>query len=424
MSAREYGAEGKTVGEFATGGRYLLGAFFGIAGGFASLYAYSAGIFIEPLVAEFGWTRTQASLSTLAIPLATIVAAPIAGRLVDRVGVVRVAIPSMIGLALGFAAVGTGTRDLSSFIAMITALVFVSAASTPLSFNRIVVAYFRERRGLALGIALTGTGAGAIFIPPLLTAVIPVLGWRAGYFMLSAVAFVSAALAWRLLRGSDNHSSRPLAKAPTSGRVFRTRAFATIGAIIFFASSAVLGTMFHFVPMLVDRGIDPVRAGVLASLFGAAVIGGRVATGYLLDIGNAAVVIAVLLLLSASGMFVLGFSDGLVVIGAILVGFGLGTEGDLMAYLLSRRFPLHQYSSAYGGIFAIHSIGGSTGPILAGYLYDRTGGYQSWLLVGGSAMILAAVIALVTEYRVPSTPRLERRDGPDIAAGRYQDAPR
>lgn len=390
--------------EFAQGGRHLAGAFAGVAGGFTSLYAYSAGIFIAPLVAEYGWTRTQASLSTMAIPIVTVVAAPLAGRLVDRYGVIRIAIPSIVGLGVGFMALGAFTAGLASFIALVILAALLSSASTPLSFNRVIVAAFRRHRGLALGIALTGSGIGAVLAPPIVTDVIAEHGWRAGYYVLGLWALLSAVACWWLLRDERRPSPEGIISTKQQGSIFRNRAFISLACVIFLASSAVLGTMFHFVPMLIGRGMNSASAGALASLFGLAVIGGRIATGFLLDIGNAAVIIALLLLLSACGMTILTAGDLPVFAGAILVGFGLGTEGDLIAYLLSRRFPLAQYSTAYGGIFAVHSVGGGVGPIVAGVLYDRSGGYATWFFLAAAAMFLAAIIVLATEYRTPPPP--------------------
>jgi MFS family permease len=73
-------------GEFRRGWPIVLGAFLGYFGSFGSLYIYSVGLFMKPLVAEFGWSRSEASLGALAMTVGSFLAYPIAGRLLDRFG--------------------------------------------------------------------------------------------------------------------------------------------------------------------------------------------------------------------------------------------------------------------------------------------------------------------------------------------------
>ncbi len=98
--------------EFRRGWRVVVGSFLGMALGVASLYFYSIGIFIKPLAAEFGWGRGAASAaSMLGTVFAALVAMPV-GRLADRIGAVRVALGSLLLLAVSFAALGAFTNGL------------------------------------------------------------------------------------------------------------------------------------------------------------------------------------------------------------------------------------------------------------------------------------------------------------------------
>lgn len=386
-------------GEFRRGWRYLLGAFVGIGGGFASLYFYSAGLFIKPLTAEFGWSRGEASLGAMAFMVGNIVALPIAGRLVDRFGEVRVAFTSSLGLALAFALLGTLTAGLASFLLLTLFLTMASSGTNSVSYNRLVVRHFVVNRGLALGLALTGTAIGATLLPPLLAPFIAEQGWRPAYLILAILAFVLSSCAALLLREPRTEQASEERSEPLSWRLICSHpAFYTISAIIFLASTAVLGTTLHIVPMLTDRGMSPATAGATASALGLAVIGGRVIAGHLLDRWDAGWVTFLLLAFAATGALLLGTGvAALALPGAILIGFGVGTETDLLAYLLGRRFPLRSFGSVYGTIFAVHALGAGVGGILAGTLFDATGGYGIWLSLASAALLGAAIIAFVTE---------------------------
>lgn len=397
---------GEKAGEFRTGWRLVLGAFVGTAGGFPSLYFYTAGLFLKPLAAEFGWTRGQASLGAIAILIGHVIALPIAGRLVDRFGERRIALLSGTGLSVCFLLLGSVTAGLTSWLALVLLLSMASAGSNSVSYNRAVVRHFRLRRGLALGLALTGSGFGAAVVPPLLAPFLERHGWRLSYFVLAALALTLTLAASALLRVRKNEAGAPAAvvtSAQARPSILRHRAFYTIGALIFLTSSAVLGTTMHLVPLLTDGGMSAAAAARAASTLGFAVILSRVVTGHLLDRWNPGWVTAALLSLAALGVLLLwSASPQLVLPGCMLLGLGIGTETDLLAYLLGRRFPVHRFGSAYGAIFAVHALGAGLGGFLAGAAFDRTGGYAAWLTMSAGALMLAALIAVMTERRVPA----------------------
>lgn len=392
----------RRAGEFEKGWPVVLGAFIGIGGGFASLYFYSAGLFIKPLAAEYGWTRGEASLGSISLVIGSIFALPAAGRLIDRRGEIPVAFCSGLALAACFAMLGGLTSGLVSFLLLVLLLCIASAGSNAIGYNRLIVRNFVARRGLALGLALTGTAIGAALVPPFLAPFIAEHGWRSAYFVLAGLCVVLTGCAALLLKG---RSSGPAEQRETRTITWREicghRAFYSIGALTFLSATAVLGTTTHIVPMLTDRGMDVATAGAIASSLGLAVIGGRVVAGHLLDNWDAGWLAWALLTLAALGALLLWTGlPGLVVPGTMLIGFGVGTETDLLAYLLGRRFPVRSFGCVYGSIFAVHALGAGVGGVLAGAMFDLTGSYASWLLLASVALTLAGLIALLTERGV------------------------
>jgi predicted MFS family arabinose efflux permease len=389
--------------ELKRGWRFVLGAFVGIGGGFASLYFYTAGLFIKPLAAEFGWSRSEASLGALSFTIGNVIALPIVGRLVDRYGEIPVAFISGQLLALSFLMLGLFTQGLASFLFLVAVLTLISAGSNAIGYNRIIVRHFVEQRGLALGLALTGTAFGAAFLPSWLAPFIAEHGWRPAYFTLAVLAAVMACVAALLLREKSSPQAAPSTpQALLSWREICSHpAFLPIALMIFLSSTAVLGTTLHMIPLLSDGGMSPTQAGATAAALGVAVIVGRVLSGHLLDRWDAGWVAFFLLAFSGMGALLLWTGlPQLAVAGAALIGFGVGTEGDLLAYLLSRRFPIRNFGSVYGTIFAVHAFGAGVGGVFAGGLYDATGGYSAWLLVAASALFMAGAVALATERGV------------------------
>lgn len=394
--------------------RYVLGCFLGLASGVSSLYFYSSGLFLKPLAAEFGWTRGAASLGSLISSVLLGCAAPIIGQVIDRYGARRVTLLSLRGLAASFLMLGVWTQGLASFLTLVTLLTLLGGATSPLSFTRILVGKFSRQRGLALGIAITGTGVGAILIPLLVTPAIAHYGWRATYLGLAAVVLALLPLIAYFLRGADAGPAQK-DQRPSAGNNLKALVephFFRIAAVFLFCSVGVFGTIVHVVPMLTDLGLSPSRAAGLASILGVAVIAGRIVTGFLLDVFDAARLSATLFALSATGMLLLAIGrPALVLPGLLMTGFAVGAEFDLAAYLVSRKLPLKLYSTVFGGVYATVAIGAGIGPFLAGRLFDVSGGYMSWLCLAAGLLFAAALICLTER------PAATRTSGSPAAAG-------
>ena len=395
--------------------RYVLGCFLGLASGVSSLYFYSSGLFLKPLAAEFGWTRGTASLGSLISSVLLGCAAPFIGQVIDRYGARRVTLLSLVGLSTSFLLLGVWTQGLASFLALVTVLTLLGGATSPLSFTRILVGKFSRQRGLALGIAITGTGVGAILIPLIVTPAIVHFGWRATYLGLAAVVLVLLPLIAYFLRGADAAPADKGRRAPAGNnlKALADPRFFRIAAVFLLCSVGIFGTIVHVVPMLTDVGLSPNRAAGLASILGVAVIVGRIVTGFLLDIFDAARLSATLFMLSATGMLLLATGQpALVLPGLLMTGFAVGAEFDLAAYLVSRKFPLNLYSTLFGGVYATVAIGAGIGPFLAGRLFDISGSYVSWLCLAAGLLVAAAMLCL-TERPID-----KHASGTAAAAGR------
>jgi cyanate permease len=395
------------LNEFKRGWPALVGAFIGVAAGVSSTFFYSLALFLKPLAAEFGWSRGEASLGALIGTLGAAVAAPATGRLIDRAGSTRVAVASTLILAAGFAALGFFTVGLASFLMTIAVMSLLDVGSSPMSYSRLLIAKFDRHRGLALGFALMGSGVGATLVPAMLVPYIATHGWRAGYECLAVAVLLATVPVALLTRGGrsraagaggepiDGGSVTANRAPPRQNSLWRDPTFRLLGVIFLLAATAVLGTVVHFVAMLMDAGIDPDRAGRLAGSIGLSVIGGRLVTGVLLDRFPATRVTAGLFGCAALGMVVLAAGGTAMALpGALALGLGVGAEVDLIAYLVSRHFPDTDYGRVYGGVYGLFLLGAALGPALIGVLFDATHTYTLPLALGAGLLGAAAILAL------------------------------
>jgi MFS family permease len=380
----------------------VLGAFLGTMAGGACTYFYSSGLFVKPMAQEFGWSRAEASLGPLLATLVYGLSAPLLGRLIDRLGAVRLGLAALVALSAGYASLALLTTGLASYVALVALLAIASCASTPVGFTRPIILTFDRQRGLALGLMGTGVGFGAFLVPMLLGPVIATHGWRTGYLALAGAVLASVplvALLFKLGGGTDRRL------APTQvpddvvraapGQTLRDPELWKLFALFTFASLGIFGSIVHLTPMLTDNGYSIPQATRTAAMMGASVIGGRVIAGMLLDKWDARRLASLLLGGSSIGLFLLATQNAaLVAPGAVLLGFAIGVEIDLVAYLVSRAFPKAHYSMAYGVLYAACAVGGASSPPIAGAVRDITGSYVLWQAAAGCALLLAALIAL------------------------------
>ena len=161
----------------------------------------------------------------------------------------------------------------------------------------------------------------------------------------------------------------------------------------------------HLVPMLRDAGLDLPAAARVASVTGVGIILGRLLIGWLIDRMFAPLVAAIVFAVAAAGCLLLilgGTSQA--PLAALLMGFALGAEADLMAYLVSRYFGLRHFGFLYGVIYAGFWVGIAGGPAMAGYLFDAFGNYALalWVIVG---LLAAGCLLVLSLPRFPDAAR-------------------
>lgn len=404
--------------EFKRGWTIILVAAIGMACGLSAIPIYSIGTFTKPLTEAFGWSRAEVQGIYSWMTIGNLVAAPILGWLIDSQGVRKVAIVSVIGTALGYVALGLFSGPLWSFylIAFMTAIVGVG--TVPITWTRVVIDWFDVGRGRALGLALAGTGISAMLIPVYVTWIISAYGWRAGFVGLALLPAVFALPAvYFLLHDRTGAHIKQSPAAPNALRredvgvefsvALKGYRFWTLNIIFFLIGACVAGLIAHLVPMLTDQGHSPATAAQIAGLIGAAVIVGRIGTGYLIDRFWAPGVGLVLLSLPALSCLILATggasSTPAAVVSAILIGLAAGAEFDLMSFLVSQYFGQKRYGIIYAFLYATFKISAGVGAPLFGFAFDETGSYNTILLLSaGSFVGSSALLLLLGRYPTKS----------------------
>jgi len=202
--------------EWARGWPIVLSSVIGVALCLSPL-PYWALIVIGPeLAKEFGWSRAIISAGFLFMTAGVLIGAPIVGRLVDRYGSRKVLLPSIFALSVGTCAFALMTKNPVVFYTIFFVTALFGTATLPITWSKAIVNNFDRFRGLALGIALTGTGLFGFIATPSIQALIDAFGWRIAYVCVGLLpVLLSFPLAYFLFH--DEKEKRALAKLDVSG---------------------------------------------------------------------------------------------------------------------------------------------------------------------------------------------------------------
>jgi predicted MFS family arabinose efflux permease len=384
----------------------VAAAFAGVMVSFAPIVPYTFSLFLNPLHASFGWKR-EAIGGTFALAAITVaLVSPGIGVLLDRLPPRRIILPSILVFALALASLSRLGPNIKQFYFTFFVLGLVANGTAQFAYARTVLSWFYKRRGLALALVLTGSGVGSILIPPLTQWTIEHHGWRSAWLMLGGIALLGLPLTALLVRNRPDavvvadHLEGP---STTVAAALRSGPFWILAFIIMLSAFSENGLVTNLAAILSEHGVMAQTAAFALSVRGGAGILGRLCIGVLIDRFSPQRIQTFVLLLSAVGALVLAFAHtpAVVLIGAAVLGVGLGSEADVAPYLLAHYFGRKHFSVLYGLTWTAYAVGGATGPLAIGRWYDRAGFYEPRFIVYLACVAFAAV-AISLLLRRPS----------------------
>lgn len=406
----------------------LLGAF--------PIVAFSFGVFFGPFTREFHAGRLAISLAFTIHNVTSGLCTIVVGRLADRHGARKVVLPglALVGLILVSAqAMGTRLWELYAFY---LTLGVVAPATTTVPYALVVSRWFDRRRGLAIGSMMLGLGLGAVVMPMLAQRLIASFGWRTAFALVGgAILLIPIPIVALFLRDTPGEmglrpdggmaSAAQAAGGAPDGLTWhesrRSGAFWLMVSAFVLLAASVHACVVHLPQLFADSGVPAGTAAMATSLAGLALLVGRIACGYFLDRFFGPYVALAVCSLSALGIALLwsGATGGLALVAASLLGLGMGSEVDIITFLMSRYFGLRSLGRTIGFAFGAFVLAGGIGPLVMGLSFDRTGSYGLSLAGFFAATLVAgALVARLGPYRYG----VEREDQARGIAGKHPRA--
>jgi MFS family permease len=402
-------------GEFRRGWPIVLSSMLGVGLGLSPLSFYTIGIFAPILAHAFGWSFGQIFAGITVQTVAVALLAPVAGMLATRFGPRPVALLSVAAFAASFMAFALSNGSLMLYYGLWAAQAVLGLGTLPITWTRLINQRFSRHRGLALGISLMGTGLFGTFSKPLTAWLIAAFGWRGAYVALGALPLLIAfPVAYVLFR--EDPATAPagdplsaVAAGMTTRQAVTHWRFWLLAAVLLPISFAIAGPIPNMENILHTHGFDHAAIVKLTSLIGLSAIAGRLLGGWLLDLFWAPAVAVLILALPCLSCWLLGgaaLGGGGAALAICLIGFSVGVEYDLLAYLTAKYFGLRSYATIYGLLYVSFGIGAGFGPAIFGWAFNLEGSYGTIFRIA-SAVLAASALSLLALGRYPGFPRAQ-----------------
>src|SRR5947209_11007307 len=281
-----------------------------------TLYAWS--VFVAPLEKQFGWKRADTSMVFTIAVMVFALTFVVAGRIQDKIGPLYCSLAGGILVSLGFY-LCSFTHSLTYLFVcfgVIAGLGNGFGYATPIP---VMAKWFPDKRGLAIGLAVGGYGAGSALFGPLANLkLIPAYGVHTT-FQILGVIFLFMTVIGALLLQNPPPGYRPSGWAPapaskaaattydfSPGEVLRTPTFYFMWIAYALGTSAGLMVISQLVPFAKSQGVSSAALATMGLFVGA--IGnasGRILSGWMSDALGRLNVLRLMIALSAIAMPIL-----------------------------------------------------------------------------------------------------------------------
>src|SRR5271166_853261 len=372
-----------------------------------TLYAWS--VFVAPLEKQFGWKRAETSMAfTIAVAVFAL-SFMVAGRIQDRIGPFYCSLAGGLLVSLGFflCAYTTSLNYLYVCFGVIGGLGNGFGYSTPIP---VMAKWFPDKRGLAVGLAVAGYGAGAAIFGPLANLkLIPAYGVHTTFQILGVIFLIMTVFGAFLLRNPPagyrppGWTPAPASKSAATtyefspGETLRTPAFYFMWVAYALGCSAGLMVISQLVPFARSAGMAAAALSTMTLVVGACGnASGRILSGWMSDkLGRINVLRAMIgiSMLAMPALYAAGGKVGLLYLAVFVVYWCYGTQLSVNGAATSDFWGTRNAGINYGMLFTAWGVAGFFGSKIGGQMYDKYHNYQMAFYTAG---VLAAV-ALICE---------------------------
>jgi len=407
-----------------------LGATIGLAFGPSVIANLTVTGYITPIEREFGWSRVDVSFAFTLVAYMIVIMSPLQGYLVDRFGPRRVVLTSIPLFALSLASIYFTPSNIYVYYLLWAIVPVAGIGLWPLGYLQAVTPWFDRKLGLALGCANAGIGLGSTLLPMFLIApiiaarpgeddwllglvtlggLLPFGGWRTAVLTLAVLVLVVSwpvvAYCLREPSAAEVAARKQSSAARSFGLSFeqarREPTFWVLSLGFFLLGVTATSLVTQQAPLLQDAGWTPAETFRLQTTFGFGLLFARVAVGFVIDHVFAPRVMTTVSIGGALACILYAMYPDVGYVSALLLGFLLGAEFDVLAFLIKRYYGNAAYGRVYGVIFGVFYLGSGIGIWALPKIRELSGNnYDNGLYVAAAILVASAVLmTFMPKYR-------------------------
>lgn len=366
-------------------------------------------LFTTELMDEFGSTASSVQLIITVMSLTSLLGGAIVGKIMARF-TMRIMMPIYAIIMVVAIFMYSKCSSLTMFYITSVLVGFGASGVSIIPCGALINNWFRDKKGLATGIAFTGSVVGGLIFVQVTKNVIAASGWRTAYVVLSIISAVIVLPTVLLLvkEFPKNKGILPLgvteeggmAEAQQRGITFkkflRTGSFWMLAISFFIIGFSNMGLQSNInIALTRTKGMTVDAAANIFSIVMFVQIFGKVLLGAIYDrkgikFGSIYCMVTFILVVVC---FMQAQILYLAIAFAVLFGLTASMTTVTPPYIAANVVGVKDYSTIYGALSLFYGIGVATGPIVAGKIYDSTSSYDiAWIIFA----VLSVVTAVTT----------------------------
>lgn len=389
----------------------------------------SFGSYVTSWENEFAISRTAVTTISLLSFLVLAISQPLIGKLNDRFGARIVLTASMMiaGVALILCSVATSLWQLALFYGIMMS--FALTGGSNITASAVITRWFTAKRGLAMGITVSGMAVGQLTVVPLSLYLISHYDWRftTGLMGLVILLIFAPLMALGIRSKPSDVGLQPFGEASnTTGEekgltaddepvtesqpiwtILKQRVFWQLSIPYFFCGFTDVGLVdTHFIPMTQGKGFSLGVISLAFSLIALANIFGTIGTGYLADRWNRSRLLAMIYVVRALTLILLLVSNQPWLLMVFGVFYGITEMASIAptSSFCADLFRKYSFGVIFGLVSVSHQMGGAIGSFVPGVIYDMTHSYVP-------VIVLSVIILLISAAIVARIPDIQGNKG-------------
>jgi MFS family permease len=368
-------------------------------------------LLLPSMQAGLGMDNTQAGALVTANLTGYLTLSLLGGALASRYGARLVITVGLLVTGTGMAL--TGLAGGFAEAALWRLLTGLGSGAGNVTMMGLLAAWFAtRRRGLAAGIAVSGSSVALILIGPIVPRLLLAYGedgWRLSWILFGVVTLALAVAGWFLLKNDPRELGlHPLGstdgerKADAAARllpwgsVYRSTAVWHLGLVyIAFGFAYIIYLTFFTKRLVAEGGYSIAEAGTLFMTLGWFSLFCGLIWGSVSDIigRKRAMIIVYLIQALAFALFALWPSPVGFTLSAVLFGLTAWSIPAIMAATCADILGPRMAPAALGFVTVFFGAGQALGPSVAGAMADASGSLVSAYILAGAVSLLGALIA-------------------------------